>query len=327
MINELLSKLEERDKNTERVTFAFKDAQFVGGPSNALSIGSDSYDLTDKSFKSLCDVLGIPKPFAKKLDIEGKNKIFNHLISRQKDYSSFLFTDKKVRSFMDTSFPYVSTYKVVDAELSQHEGEFEVGNYRLDDDVLEYIAFTPEMDQTIIDSPVRGGLRTLHSDSWKVFPRFDTYIYRVICTNGAISPLSHKKFRVSGKSEFEILDQVRSFTQQSLEQIPQMFEGFLLLEKTEVDNAAHLIRRICSENKLPKKVADLLIESMENPWYQETVRGPIQSMYDVVNLITWVASHNSDELTESVREHLFAIGGNLMLHQSTRCNSCGGVVE
>jgi hypothetical protein len=327
MLDELMVKLEERDTNTERVFFDFKDLSYEGGALKSLSLGSDKFKLSSDSFGNLCKILDVPKSFANRCDKSLQEQIFNHLFEKRKGTNSSLLTNKEaVRSFLSPEYPYVSSFKVVETEINQHDGEFEVGNYHLDSSVLEFVAFTPEFDQDVIDSPVRGGLRTVHADSWSVFPRFDTYLYRVICTNGALSPLSHRKFRVSGKSEDEILQQVKEFVTISLQQIPDMFNGFLALENSHVDNYRNLVRKVCLENKLPRKVRELIEDTASDPLFLSTIRGSINSMYDVVNLLTYVASH-SQEISETHAEHLLSIAGNIMLHNSIRCVSCGGVVD
>lgn len=326
-LNILMEKLEKRDKDTERVFFDYKDLTFSGGQGKLLQIGSEQYGLHDESFTALCRVLDVPKPFASRCDKDLQDQIFNNLIQKRSGTMfSMLAEENRVRSFLSPDYPYVSTFKVVETELNEYDGELEVGNYHLDDNVLEFVGFTPAFDQTIIDSPVRGGLRVVHSDAWTVFPRFDAYLYRVLCTNGLISPLEHRKFRVSGKSESEVLDQVREFVSIALQQIPAMFEGFLALEDLKVENFVSFIRKICLENKLPKKIREILIETSATPEFKSTVRGGIKTMYDVVNLLTYVASHN-DSLSEAHREHLHSIAGSLTLTQSARCNSCGGAVE
>jgi len=326
-LGSLLEKLELRDKNTERVFFDFKDLSFVGGNQKALTLGSESYNLGDESFTTICRVLDIPKVFANRCDKPLQENIFNHLMSKREGTMFSMLTEgDRVRSFLSPQYPYVSSFKVVETELEQYGSELEVGNYHLDDNVLEFVAFTPEFDQNVIDSPVRGGIRIVHSDSWSVFPRFDAYLYRVLCTNGLISPLEHRKFRVSGKSEDDVLEQVKEFVTIALQQIPAMFDGFLALEGLKIENFTAMIRKICVENRLPKKIREILVETSVTPEFKATIRNNIHTMYDLVNLFTYVASHNTD-LSEAHREHLHEIAGNMTLHQSTRCGSCGGSVE
>jgi hypothetical protein len=329
VLGDLLTALEKRDKETKRVDFRFSDAKFDNKEKKVLKVGSDQLFLTPNSFDELCEVTEFPKPYAKRCPSElQKHNINFWMDKRGGTMHSALVEGDTIRTFMNPSYPYVSTHKVVDAAFSEHAEEFEVaGNWQVDDAAVEFITFTPEFDKQIVDSGVRGGLRFLHSDSWSLFPRFDTYIYRVLCTNGAVSPLEHKKFRVSGKSELEILTQVRSYVKTSLEQIPTMLEGFLESQNVVVDNFVALIGRICVENKLPKKLRDLLVNTAATPEFLSTIQGQkITTLHDIVNLFSYVASH-SKSISAEHREHLASIAGNIMLHNSTRCVSCGGVVD
>jgi hypothetical protein len=45
-------------------------------------------------------------------------------------------------------------------------------------------------------------------------------------------------------------------------------------------------------------------------------------MHDIVNLFTFVGSHDL-ELTDAVREQLLQIGGSVTMNHAERCGSCG----
>jgi len=181
-------------------------------------------------------------------------------------------------------------------------------------------------DTDIVDSPVKAGIRLLYSDSWRVYPKFDAYLCRIQCFNSSICPIVERKFRVSKKSEEDILDQAESFLEDAIANIQPMIDGFKRLVDEKVDQWVAVIQKICAENRLPKKLADQIIALANNAQFLATVScKEIKTMYDIVNLLTYYASHHP-EVSDAHREHIFHIAGNIMVHNDHRCTSCGGRV-
>jgi hypothetical protein len=236
-----------------------------------------------------------------------------------------LFEENSLRSMMSPSYTYVPASDIFQSVESCLTEDIEIGNWSINGDVIEYVGFSPKYDTHIVDSPVRAGLRVLYSDAWSVFPRFDSYLCRIACMNSAITPISSKKFRVSGKSGSELIEQSKEYVTAAVQQIQPMIDGFAHLAEIEVTNFISLIGKICAENNLPKKLKNLIIESVDHQQFKATVSGEMRTMYDVINLLTWVASHA--DITDAHREHLFAIAGSAMVHNTTRCDSCGGSID
>ena len=323
----LLERLENLDKETHREFFQLKDLEFVNNEEGKnIRIGDNMVGLSKDSFSSLCNTLEIPALYANRCPAEEQSRMVNYWLRQRKDIMhSALITDGKVRTFMESNYTYVPTNKIINTVLNMIPDDFIVGNYSLKPDALEAQIFTPEFTQHVVDSEIRGGLRIVYSDSWAMTPKFDTYLYRVMCTNGLVSPLAGKKFRIAGKSEEELLSQVREYIKTSLEQMPTMFQGFLDLEEQKVENWIATVRKIILENKLPKKLADILIMTADTVEFKMTIRGRIESMHDIVNLITYVGTHNR-EISDAHREALMEIAGHMTVHSAARCYGCGSKV-
>jgi hypothetical protein len=252
----------------------------------------------------------------------------NYLMKNRGDAQNAVLVNKEkdtIRSFIDPQFAYVPAKRIYDVVETRLK-DIEVVNSVVSDECIEIVAFSPEFDTHIVDSPVRAGLRILFSDSWSVYPRFDSYICRIQCLNSAITPIEKRKFRVSKKSETDILLQAQSFIDTAVKNIKPMIEGFEKLENEQVENWLSLVKKICQENKLPKKLQDMISLTANDPQFLATVSNKkIETMHDMVNLLTYVATHHP-ELTAVNRENLFSIAGHIMLHHDTRCDSCGGTL-
>lgn len=326
----LIDELVELEDVTERQMMKFGDTRFVSeGSHSFLELNDGRFLLTDSSLKSLSETLDVPVPYAKRMSPELKDLTFNYLLKDRGDAETavLLNTEKEtVRSFMNPQYPYVASRRVFDV-VEKSMNDLEVPNYHLDDTALEIVSFSEQFATNVNDSPVRAGVRILYSDSWAVFPRFDAYLCRIACFNSAITPIVSKKFRISKKSDSDVLIQAQEFIEEAMSQIQPMIDGFEDLQKIKVEKWASLVKRVCEENRLPKKIYDLIIEMASDPQFLATVTNQrIETMYDLVNLLTYFATHHP-EITDAHREHIFSISGNIMLYQDTRCNSCGGRTE
>jgi hypothetical protein len=326
---QVVKDLEDREKNVVRKLANYKDLRFEAKDDvNSLSIGDDAWVLSDAALKILAEDLNIPNPYLRRCPSDVSNYTINYFLQERKDTQTSLLIDTEeeiVRSFMSPQYPYVPTKKIYDI-MSKTLGEVQIHNSSIDTDIVELITFAPRFDQSIVDSPVKAGIRMLYSDSWSIAPKFDSYLCRIECFNSAIAPIMNRKFRMANKSENEILEQTKMFVEQSVKQIPIMLKGFEDLNNQKVDNWTSLVRRICVENQLPHKLCEKLIIYADKPQFKATVTNKkIATMYDVINLFTYVGTHDT-MITPEQREHLFSIAGNCMLTKSTRCVSCGGSV-
>jgi hypothetical protein len=315
--------LSDRDIATVHNRFTLGEMKYEN---NSVIYNDEKYLLTENASEQLCDLLGVPKAYADRCPEELKATTLNYWLNLRGEMMwAGLFEGDKLRSLMSPSYSYVPSLEVFNAVQECLPEELEVGNWHINGDVLEYVGFSPQYDTHVVDSPVRAGLRVLYSDAWSVFPRFDSYLCRIACFNSAITPIVSKKFRVSGKSSTELIEQSKEYVTEAVGNIQPMLDGFARLAEVEVTNFISLIGKICAENNLPKKLKTLIIESVDNQQFKATVSGEMRTMYDVINLLTWVASHAN--VTDAHREHLFAIAGSAMVHNTTRCDSCGGSID
>jgi hypothetical protein len=135
--------------------------------------------------------------------------------------------------------------------------------------------------------------------------------------------LKSRKFRIKNSSADEVLTQVRDFARLSLEQLPVLFEQYNALLGEAVTDYVRIVARMCIENKLASKVKDrILFWATQDDFLATISDQKIKNMHDIVNLFTFVGSHDL-ELTDAVREQLLQIGGSVTMNHAERCGSCG----
>lgn len=327
MLTEVIDQLKARDENTTRVVFDFHDLKFSADDKQGGLIEGKNFagPLTNSGFENLANVLDVPITYLKKTPPELREMTINYWLQNKKASYSALVEGENIRGFMNPAYCYIPTSKVFEAATEGIE-DMSIGNYSVGSDAVELIAFSEPFETNVKDSLVRAGIRFLHSDTWNLFPRFDSYLCRIACLNSTLAPLAHKKFRVANKSESEVLDQVRGFVKDSLDQIPLMIQGFGELADETVDNFVGVITNICHKNKIPKKIKNILIETSRSPLFLSTIsHTSITNLYDLVNLFTYVATHIDGARTH--REQLMMIAGNLMLNKSDTCSTCGNEIH
>lgn len=328
VVDSFRAALLDRESKTDTVSFQYGDAKVRPvGDDVIMTIGDDEFKLSDNAFRQLAGTLEIPIPFAKKIDDQLFDYNFNYLLAHNKEeFKNALVIDDRVRSFADPGNPYVSSNRVFETLAETFDGDFDLKYIKLDDTKMTFSMLPHQYKESIDGSNLFGGLKVAYSDAWAIFPSIDAYIWRELCTNGMIDKLDGHKFRVSGKTEDQILSQITSYAQLSLEKIPTLFANFEKLLEEKVDDYKKMIARICVEYKLPNKVRERLLFWAEQIEFLMTISGQkIENMHDIVNLITWTGSHDA-ELSQENRNLLLEIGGSLTLKHDERCGSCGFVL-
>lgn len=323
----LQTALLQRDEETEQVVFQPNAVKFWGGADPALEINNELYRFTDGSFRQLSEALRIPVPYARRIDNELLEHTFNHMLHTQpatETMAALLNTEAKaVRSFMDPSLPYVPSHRMLDITLEHFGRDASVKEASVTDTLVSFVVCPDDNMVEVGGSPLFGGLKVGHSDSWGRGNKFETYLWRQICSNGMVAEVDSRQFRLSGKTEGEILRQTEDFVELAAQQIPAMFESYLALQQHKVENALNTIRCICQTHKLSNKIQNILFDTAEQQAFLMTLpNGQLETMHDIINLFTWVGSHNM-ELSEDIRQQLLVLAGRITLDDDARRDPCG----
>jgi len=316
--------IRDRSENTQHLDFQFGDVSFKPGKSPSISIGDSEYGLTSNSFRQIAEEMNIPVPYAKRIPDDLLAYTVNYFLKSNRSHNfAALIQDNSVRSFMKTNTPYVPTIDVFEAVKEAVGDDYDLKYTNISGTLTSFSILPSQYKESVDGSNLFGGVRVVYSDAWNVHPSIDSYIWRELCANGMINEIESKKFRVLGSSTQDVLRQVRDFSSLAIEKIPDLFENFNLLLNEQVDDYSKMLRRIVLEYKLTNKVLNRLLFWAASPDFLDTISDrKIKNMHDIVNLITYVGTHDS-ELTNDIRRRLLEIGGNLTLNHHDRCGSCG----
>lgn len=322
-----LNKLKARTENTNHLEFQLGDISFNAGAAPSIILDGKSYKLTDGSFRQLSEQMNIPTAYARRIPDDLLAYTMNYFIKGSKrNHLAALVEGEHLRSFMKVNTPYVTNLEMLDA-LKEAGGENFSLKYAKISDTVTSFSFLPDQYRESIDgSNLYGGLKVVFSDAWDVHPTIDSYIWRELCSNGMISELESRKFRVANAPHDDVIRQIRDFATSAIEKLPELFESFERLSSESVVDYVKMIQRIVLEYKLPNKVRDRLLFWATSPDFLFTITDQkITNMSDIVNLITWTGSHDL-ELTPEIKRRLLEIGGSLTLSHTDRCNTCGSTV-
>jgi hypothetical protein len=328
IITELKQYLNERDKNTNHVAFQFGDVDFVS-PDKAVNAdrlildGSDM-PMTSSAFRQLSEVLNVPVPYAQRIPDDLLSHTMNYFLDSRKDnYYAALVENNIIRSFMPTTNPYVSGLEFFSALEEAFDGDYDLKYVKTNDVEMSFSILPHEYKNALDGSNLFGGLKVKYSDSWNAFPTLDTYIWRELCSNGMTDTLKSRKFRIKNSSSNEVLHQVQEFARLSLDALPGLFEQYQALLGESVTDYVRMVSRLCIEHRLANKVKERILFWAEQSVFLETISDQkIKNMHDIVNLFTFVGSHDL-ELTDEIRDTLLAIGGSITMSHADRCGSCG----
>lgn len=320
---ELKDTLTHRNEVTDHIAFQFGNATF-SGHDDTLKIDGRQMPMTSSAFRQLSEVLNVPVSYAQRIPDDLLEHTVNYFLTNRSDnYYAALVEDDVIRSFIPTTTPYVSGIEFFSALEDAFHGDYDLKYVKVKDSEMSFSILPHEYKNALDGSNLFGGLNVKFSDSWNIYPSIDTYIWRELCSNGMIETLKSRKFRIKDSSSAEVLSQVQEFARLSLEALPSLFDQYQALLGETVTNYVRMVNKLCSEYRLSSKVRDRLLFWAEQDAFLDTIsEREIKNMHDVVNLFTFVGSHDL-ELTDDIRELLLSIGGNITMSHSDRCDSCG----
>jgi len=329
-LDDLMNSFSEIADNTSHIEMDLGRSKYTASSNTLATDKEEHVGLTTTSFNQLCDMLDVPTKYGERMPDKLADYTINYFLSEgaRRPYNALLDNGKVVRSFMRPDMPYVRHDDLLTAIVQSFDGAAPfVHRWNVNGGKFNVQLRSPEL--TFEDpggSVLFGGVEVSYDDSWKRHPMFKTFLNRLVCDNGASVNVESRKFRVDGYSTEGVLSQASEFSSLALVQVQQMVEGLLAMQKDKVKNAESAIRNLCMQHKLPNKIRELLIRYLTDDRYLGTVPdGRVGTMYDVVNLFTFVGTHDFS-ITQEYRDLLCEIGGGAMLTHNDTCVECGSTL-
>jgi hypothetical protein len=172
--------------------------------------------------------------------------------------------------------------------------------------------FEPVHEDTLF-----GGIKLRNSILGKDVIEIDPYIFRQWCSNGATTEESLGRYN---RKKHDILDNwVSEIIDSADRTLNAEFERIRHLTEISVnDHVSETVRGLGKDYRISNKIIEEVLEEVYTDPKAET-------MYDVYNAFTWVASHNPG-LTPNAIHKLQQIGGRIA-KKNALCGSCHRVLN
>ena len=315
-LNDLMNSLSVVAGNTSHIEMDLGRSTYNAGSNTVETDSNETIGLTNTSYNQLCDMLDVPTKYGERMPDQLADYTINYLLSEgaRRPYNALVDKDNIVRSFMRPDMPYVRHDDLLSAIVDSFNGaEPFVHRWQLNGGKFNVQLRSPEL--TFEDpggSVLFGGVEMSFDDSWKKHPIFKSFLNRLVCDNGASVNVESRKFRVDSSL--------------AVVQVQQMVEGLLAMQQDKIKNAEAAIRNLCMQHKLPNKIRELLIRYLTDERYLNTVPdGRVGTMYDIVNLFTFVGTHDYS-ISQEYRDLLCEIGGGAMFTHDETCVECGSTI-
>ena len=329
-LDTLIGDLGSISKNTNHVEFELGRSKYHAKTNTITTADDERITLTGNSFVQLCNLIDVPSSYAGRMPDTLTDFTVNYLLTEgpRRPYNALVDDKGVARSLMRPDLPYVPPDALLEAIVDSFDGEAPfVHRWGVNDGKFVVQLRSPEL--TFEDpggSVLFGGVAVAYDDSWKTAPVFKTFLNRLVCDNGASVNIDGRKFRVNGYSSDGVLAQANEFSSLALDQVKQMVDGLLAMQQDKIRNAESAVRNMCVQYRLPNKIKELLIRYLTDEGYLATVSDGIPStMYDIVNLFTYVGTHDFT-ISVEYRDLLCEIGGGAMFAHDETCESCGSKV-
>lgn len=182
-------------------------------------------------------------------------------------------------------------------------------------DLFQFEAFSPtvESGDPAVNDLTRHGLRFGQDIKHNLAPWVQSYLYRLICTNGMEVPDESVKVDARGLSVEEVMDELELQARIAFAANERAIQAHYDLRSTPVPNPERVLLRIDNEHSLGRPLRHIVeaAAAIEEP-----------TMFDVVNLITNHANAPGVRNRLNIRRRLETVGGAVVMEHAARCPQC-----
>lgn len=318
--------VENENSNREQVIGTSLEGVRLSEDASTLTIDELEVDFDEVSEGALLQYLQLPKSYLNRCDRDLKVTNINHWLSRNRDVEARFILRDGLEMVTEIDKPYISLGRVTDIIADVFEGDDEVVRFhrdprRLHVDVqssrfqIEVPGLGTE-ERPLVGDVTHGGVRIMATSDNSEAPVVESYLHRLVCSNGLTMPEPSGKIKLRGKTTSEVIAEMEQAAELILGGLDEKLEAYSNLTAEKITGNVHeFIRQLAVERGFGTRIqVELLNRSHylpENP-----------SMYDVLQIFTRLAN----EVSYSSMLELQSLGGHIVEtnHQmfEHRCTSC-----
>ena len=268
--------------------------------------------VADKGVKALTNFVGLPRKVAGDLSPDLFARVATELLGRKECYN-LLLDGEEVQNF--TEYRRVKNLSV-ERVLTTIERAVPGCDYHrvsvLPNSVASIEIVGTQQQAVRRGDMVRAGAMVTFSPINVVLPSVQSYVLRLVCTNGATSKTVLTQFTGGGEGDdiWQWFRQSVAAAYQSVGAIADRYQQ-MIQERIPADHRAAMLEALLREAGITGKEAEAV--------RAQAIQEPPRNTYEMVNLITWATSH----VITSPRERYRALDASAgFMEQSEHARTC-----
>ena len=267
-------------EHTPRTRVVVEPGQVVIRPGS----GGRLIPVSENGVRAMSNFVGLPRKVCQDLGPDLFGRVSTELLARKERYN-LLLDDGQVRGFAE----YRGVRNLpVGRVLSAIERVIPGCDYHRVT-VLPNCAATLEIignkqEAVRRGDMVRAGAMVSFSPVNAVLPMVQSYVLRLVCTNGATSKTVLTQFTGGGEGD-DIWQWFRQSVQAAYQSIGDVVERYrgMIQERIPADHRAAMLEELLRQAGIKGKEAEAV--------RAQAIQEPPRNAYDMMNLITWASSH------------------------------------
>lgn len=296
-----------------------------------VSLGGRAVPMTHDGLEQFANVLGIPYKYLQRQDAEIQEFLLRRTLNREAANITVRFDDGGISEVYPASQVRLEPRHIVDRVLKVLPEQSPVIEWWADDELRFDVAVPDNFDRGIGGDPqvgdiTRGGVRVTQNRKRNLAPEVNTFLYRLVCTNGMEIPRTGTTIDARGSSVEEILAELELAAEHAFSQVEQQIAHFYDMRSQVVEgDVTQAVVRVARERGLPDRTANHLARRVPEQLDPQVLGHPV-SMFDITNLITNEANNPELRGRRGPRLQLEQAGGTLVQLEADRCGHCHQVL-
>ena len=275
------------------------------------------YRMSDAVYFRIGKHLGIPHAYISKTPPSLMLSHINYWFSQfpQRTMTLGLSEDDVITYVYKGSNPPISSLLALDIVEDRLGPDVQFHHSTVSPDYIRFSAVTAEQEREVKkDDVFRFGVSFTNSQSLKVPTQVSAYTHRLVCTNGMVSESDFARHRGAADND------QRAWLEKAIDDaISAADNEFKRLESMNAvsfdDHLSTYLLRSYDTFGVPKPMRDVITQSVIN--------ARPQTLYDLFNVITDMASNSAEALQDPMlSSRLMAAASRMSIHQDI-CKQCG----
>jgi hypothetical protein len=309
-------------------------------PEGLLVLGGRHLEMTKEARDKIVDLGGIPPSFYDKCPADLGAHVFNRLFSQKvssgvvaQSFDIMILNNNTIAAICEPRLSALPAIDVLDIVLSaapgnltKNENALQVHHFRLNGSMSVSLLSPDAKAEPRPRDIVQAGVDIYHSTWGDFATQVNTYLLRLVCSNGALIRVCEHEHGVRiRRDEFvdrnEMLGRVRRVAELAWSDLDKKLDVLKRLATEPAEDINAVIEKIARDSNLSLGRAQTaaIVQAMNEDEF-----GNDGTILDVWNAFTRLATHATDRPLQWRRRLMFASGG-LLKRRYEKCKVCNSV--